>query len=392
MKEEASKMEFVVEKAPHLRRKDNAFWMFLDVLIALAPTLIFAILVYGWYAIRAWLLCVVPMVGAELIFVLIEAKKRKIPFKEAFDPINVLAPLISGEIMALMFTSQDTSPSGFIYFAIPLSALFGIIIGKLVFGGTGKNIFNPAAVGFVFFKICFGSSLSGGYHYNVFNLPFLSAYSDTAITGSTFLSSSGLLTDSSLYTAENILKFLIGDMAGGMGEACKITLIVGLAYLLIRRVADWRVVLSSFLTFVATGLIVGLIVSLNSSINAFYYMLLQLLSGSFLYGMVFMITDPVTMPVTMPGRVMYGVSLSLLVFIIRLFASLPEGVAYSVLICNALVALFEYFKWAKTEFTWKTWAVTGGIFLAGILAISLGLLWQYSDSANAEIALMGGGF
>jgi len=384
-------MEYVAQNAPHLRRKDNAFWMFLDVLIALAPTLIFSIIVYGFYAIRAWLLCVLPMVGAELIYVLILAKKRKQSFASLFDPINILTPAISGEIMALMLTAQDTNPTGFIYFALPISALFGIIIGKLVFGGTGRNIFNPAAIGFVFFKVCFGSSISGGYHYNVFNLPFLSTYSDRAITGATFLSNGGTLTDTSLYNANSILKFFLGDMAGGMGEACKITILVGLAYLLIRRVADWRVVLSSFLTFALGSLIVGLIAYAYSAINPLYFAILQLLSGGFLYGLAFMFTDPVTMPVTMPARIMYGVTISILVLIIRLFASLPEGVAYSILLANMLVAVFEYFKWSKTEFSWKTWAITGGIFVVGMLAICLGLLWSYSHPSS-EIVIIGGNF
>ena len=153
---------------------------YVDALIALCPVVIWSFLAYGVYAIRNVLLSVVTMILAEFVFVFI--KNRKVLFakdatkkslKEILSPLDFLAPAISGTIFGLMVPVRETDPAGMVYFYLIVSALFGIILGKLVFGGTGRNIFNPAATAFVFMLVCFQSKFSGAYHWNAWGLSFL---------------------------------------------------------------------------------------------------------------------------------------------------------------------------------------------------------------------------
>lgn len=375
-------------------RKQPLHWMLIDVIIALAPTTLLSYLVFGVYAIRNILIPVAVMVGAELIFVLIKNRKTlfskdektKKSFKEVLNLTDILSPIISGMIFGLMTQSCDTNPTWLIYFILIVSSLFGIVFGKLVFGGLGRNIFNPAAVSFVFMLICWGSKFTGAYHYNAWGLPFLPEVASFSASA-TPLSQSAMT--ASLYGWENIQALFFGNVTGGMGESCKITLLLGLAYLLIRKDADWRVVVSFALTFLAMSLIGGLFFwGHDSSINPLNYTLYQFLSGGVLFGMAFMMVDPVTMPLTSPSRVIYGMVLALFVVFIRTFASAPEGMAYAILMGNAVGCFIDYYKWSQTKFTWKVW-----VAIACIAVLGLGLFaWAmngYNYGTTAMVMLGG---
>ena len=156
-------MIIVKESAPHLRRKANVTRMMVDVLIALAPTLIFSFVVYWKQTLLFYLISVGIMLASEFVFVglknMMPKDGLKHSFKERFayaykgkyNQNNILTPAISAIIFTLIM------PAGAPLYAVAIGALVGIVLGKLVFGGLGSNIFNPAAVGFVFAKICFGS-------------------------------------------------------------------------------------------------------------------------------------------------------------------------------------------------------------------------------------------
>ena len=160
-------MQIIKESAPHLRRKDNMATMMLDVIIALLPTVIFSLVIFKLDALRNILLSIATMELCEFVFVLI---KNRIPYdgnkhtlkehfekqRKAYTINNFLVPLVSALIFAMIMPASS-NPGSIIYVALILGSAFGLIIGKLVFGGTGKNIFNPAAVGMVFAKLCFGS-------------------------------------------------------------------------------------------------------------------------------------------------------------------------------------------------------------------------------------------
>jgi len=160
-------MTIVKQTSPHIHRKDSLARMLIDVLVSLAPVSITALIVYGLAAFRNLMVSVATMSLCEFVFVLI---MNRIPYdgtkhtlKEQFlhgvkeyRLYHLLGSLVSGVIFALIMPAQ-TNPGYMIYIALILGAAFGMIIGKLVFGGLGQNIFNPAAVGMVFAKLCFGS-------------------------------------------------------------------------------------------------------------------------------------------------------------------------------------------------------------------------------------------
>ncbi len=360
--------------APKKVHKQSVEWMLFDVLIALAPTLIFSILAYGVYAIRNVLIPVVTMFISEMVFVLIKNRKAlfskdektKKSFFEVLNVVDIVSPIISGIIFGLMTQSRDTNPTWLIYFILIVSSLFGIIFGKLCFGGLGKNIFNPAAVSFIFMLICFNSKFTGVSHYNPFGLSFLGSASSTfGIETNATVLSAGF--NASNYTLENISSLFFGTFNGGIGESCKIPLLVGMAYLLIRRDADWKVVLSFLLTFLAMTLVAGLFM-MRKDINPIYYTLYQLLSGGVIFGMAYMIVEPVTMPLTAPARVMYGMIIAIIAVFIRTFASAPEGMAYAIVMGNAIGCFVDYYKWSKVKFDWKSW-----VAIASIAVVALGV-------------------
>jgi Na+-translocating ferredoxin:NAD+ oxidoreductase RnfD subunit len=283
-----SDITIVQQTSPHLRRKDTLAGMMIDVLIALSPVLIYILIecclmaasissnatldgAVAFQPIFEILLSVFVFCLTEFVFVLIKNRLpvdgNKHTFKEQFlhgvkawDVNNFLVPCISGILFALVLPAKTTSPSGYIYFIVVIGALFGSIVGKLVFGGTGHNIFNPAIVGFIFTKECFGS----------FYRSYLPNYAGEVTTGGTFLgnvsSSSSYLLSSSAYSNYSLLDLFLGTGVGSMGtlgETCKLAILIGLAYLLVRHTVDWRVVVSYLGTFIVLMLFAGIIVQAN---------------------------------------------------------------------------------------------------------------------------------
>ncbi len=373
-------MNFTVETSPHIRRKASVVTMLCDVLIALLPVVIWSC-GYGWSGIKNLLIPLVVMEAAELVFVLIKGKGSL----SAYRPSNALGAAVSALIFGLMMEPRSASMAGMEYFYLIIGSAFGIIVAKLLFGGFGQNIFNPAAAGFVFTKLCFGSSWNGAYATN----GWLSLFGlDSSLsTGASYLSSNPLINSSSY----SFLDLFLGNTPGAMGEVCKVAIIIGLVYLLVRRAADWRVVLSYGVTFAVLMLFAGIFQ--KSGDDAFAFTLNQILSGGMLFGLAFMITDPVTMPIDAPARVTYGMIAAVLAVFMRLFASNPEGVAYGILIANGVSAFLDHYKWAHSRYTWKDFLTYGVIAAVSILIICFATSSKTNaleEAAKASIVLKGG--
>ena len=367
-------MNFTVETSPHIRRKASVTTMLLDVIIALVPVIVWSC-GYGWTGIKNLLIPLLTMEAAELIFVLIKGKGSL----KDYRPSNALGAAVSALIFGLMMEPRSASMAGMEYFYLVVGSAFGIIVAKLLFGGFGQNVFNPAAAGFVFTRLCFASSWNGAYSVNGFTKLF--GLNASLSTGATYLSSNPLTTSCSY----SFLDLFLGNTPGAMGEVCKAAVLLGLVYLLIRRAADWRVVLSYGLSFAALMLLAGLFQ--KSGDSAFAFALNQILSGGMLFGLAFMITDPVTMPIDAPARVTYGMVAAILAVFMRLFASNPEGVAYGILIANGVSAFLDHYKWAHSRFTWKDYLTYGIIASFAILIVCLAVP---SKSAVSAIVLKGG--
>ncbi len=373
-------MNFTVETSPHIRRKASVVTMLVDVLIALLPLLIWSC-GYGWTGIKNILIPLITMETAELIFVLIKGKGSL----KSYRPSNALGAAVSALIFGLMMEPRSASMAGMEYFYLIAGSAFGIIIAKLLFGGFGQNIFNPAAVGFVFTKLCFGSSWNGAYVTNGWIKLF--GLDASLSTGATYLSSNPLISK----CPYSFLDLFLGNTAGAMGEVCKAAILLGLVYLLVRRAADWRVVLSYGLSFALLSLLAGAFQ--KSGDGAFAFALNQILSGGMLFGLTFMITDPVTMPIDAPSRVTYGMIAAILALFMRLFASNPEGVAYGILIANGVSAFLDHYKWVHSRYNWKDFLTYGIIASLAILILCFAVPSKTNellDAAKASIVLKGG--
>ena len=356
-------MTIIKESAPHIRSKASVTRMMVDVLIALAPTLIFAFVVYPLKMLAFYLLSLFIMIGSEFIYVglrnMMPNDGKKHSFKERFIYAykgkfrleNVLTAAITAVIYTLIM------PAGAPIYAFVIGALAGIIFGKLVFGGLGSNIFNPAAVGMLFAKICFGGSYPPKYVDTwYFAQPDVSA-GPSPLSGSADSSLVNFVNNMGEYSP---LDMVLGRIPGTLGEVYKITIIVGLIYLLIRRSADYRIVLSYLGTFTVLALVGGLsIYALDKNVNPFMFTLYNLLSGGVLFGAVFMLTDPVTSPINPPSRYLYGMVAAVSTIFIRFFAALPEGVGFSILIANMVACVLDHYEWSSSKYTWKKFLAMG---------------------------------
>ena len=370
-------MVIAKESAPHLRRKASVTRMMVDVLIALAPTLIFSFVIYPLKTLTFYLISVAIMEAAEFVYVglrnMMPADGQKHSFKERFiyaykgkyNQNNALTAAISAIIFTLIM------PAGAPIYAIIIGALVGIVLGKLVFGGLGSNIFNPAAVGMLFAKVCFGSQ------YTKFVAPTYIPYytvsdvviAPTVLTNTADSGLNGLITN---MNNANLLDMFFGRMYGTLGEVYAITILIGAAYLLIRRSADFRVMLPYLGTFALLSLIAGVgFFAVDGQTNPFIFMLFSLLSGGVLFGGVFMLTDPVTSPINSPSRIIYAMVAAVSTIFIRLFAALPEGVGFSILIANMIAVVLDHYEWSSPRYTWKKFLAMGLLIIIPALTIFL---------------------
>ena len=383
-------MAIIKESAPHLRRKASVTRMMVDVLIALAPTLIFSFIVFPIHTLVFYLISVFTMVGAEFVYVglrgIMPYDGKKHSFKERFayaykgkfNQNNILTAAISAIIFTLIM------PAGAPIYAVIIGALAGIVFGKLVFGGLGSNIFNPAAVGMLFAKLCFGSQyLPVGFKTDPLPFGYIQPttwfYSANTVTnaagdviaGPTALGeiNGGFFNHLSNYS---LVDMIIGKMPGTLGEVYAITIIIGAIYLLIRQSADFRIMLSFFGTFILLTLFAGLSVYWSGeNIDLVRFVDYSLLSGGVLFGGVFMLTDPVTSPINSPSRWMYGIIAAVFTVFIRLFAALPEGMGFSILIANMIAVALDHYEWSSSRYTWKKLLAMGLLVVIPMVVIFL---------------------
>ena len=373
-------MTIVKENAPHLRRKASVTRMMTDVLIALVPTLIFSFVIYPLTTLAFYLTSVFIMVGAEFVFVglknMMPADGLKHSFKERFayaykgkfNQNNVLTAAISAIIFTLIM------PAGAPIYAVIVGAFAGIVFGKLVFGGLGSNIFNPAATGMLFAKLCFG----GQYKDFVptwldgwFNLP--DAFAGPTPLGGSQGAIYNVVNNMHLYGLKDLI---FGRVPGTLGEVYAITILIGAVYLLIRRSADFRVMLPYLGTFALLSLIAGLsIYAVDGATNPIRFTIYYGLTGGVLFGGVFMLTDPVTSPINSPSRIIYAMVAAVSTIFIRLFAALPEGVGFSILIANMIAVVLDHYEWSSSRYTWKKFLTMGLLFVIPALVIFIVIIF-----------------
>jgi electron transport complex protein RnfD len=216
-----------------------------------------------------------------------------------------------------------------------LAGFFGIAFGKLMFGGLGYNVFNPALLGRAFIQAAFPVAITtwpapSGHWWSLrgdnFAWPFMHPRTIDAITAATPL---GLMKFEGKDTP--VINLLLGSTGGSLGETAALVILLGGAYLAIRGFLNWRLPVGMLVTVAALS-------AMLHAVNPARYPspLFELLSGGLMLGAVFMATDPVTSPMTNTGRWIFAVGAGALVLIIRIWGGLPEGVMYAILLMNTL--------------------------------------------------------
>ena len=315
----------LVAPSPHVHSGDSIQKNMYGVVFAMLPALIFSFVYFGMGAIIVTLTAVASCYLFE--FLITKYLLKRVP------TLNDGSALITGILLAF------NVPSNLSIWIILIGALVAIGIGKLTFGGLGNNVFNPALVGRVFLLISFPVQMTSWPK----PLGFSTAYFD-AETGATPLAiiKEGLKKGEPLSQlmpdVPSNMDLLMGNMGGSMGEIAGIALIVGLLYMLIKKIISWHIPVSILGTVAIFSGILHL-----ASPEAYAGPLFHILTGGLLLGAIFMATDYVTSPMSNKGMIIYGVGIGLLTVVIRVFGAYPEGVSFAILIMNAFVPLINVY-------------------------------------------------
>lgn len=288
-----------------------------DVIIALLPALVVSIRVFGWGAL---LVTAVSVVSCVLFEFLIQKFIVRGPLT-----VNNLSAAVTGMLLAFNL------PVNIPLWIVVIGALFAIGVVKMPFGGIGKNLFNPAIAGRVFLLIAYPVQMTS------FPSPTIEGYVD-AYSGATPLAAAKAgAVDFSNYDVPGMLA---GAIPGSFGEIATLALLLGGAYLLIRRVITWHIPVAVLGTMAVFAVIVSLC-RCEGYAMLYQYPLFHLLAGGAVLGAVYMATDYTTSPMTHAGMLIYGVGIGAITMLIRLWGQYPEGMSFAILIMNSVVPLIN---------------------------------------------------
>jgi len=306
--------------SPHIRDPlDNKRFM-VTVIVALLPCLLAGVYFFGLRVLTLVLVSYVVGGAAEVVFAIV----RKDEIKEGF--------LVTGLIFPLML--PPTVP----LWMAAVGILFGVVVGKELFGGTGRNLFNPALVGRCFLAIGYPDAMTTNTAFWV--------KPGTGITGRLFQyvdgSNVSAVTQATplvgakegVYTP--LADLLFGNVAGSVGETSALMIVAAGVFLLLTRVANWRTVASTVLSFAILAALMHW-----ASPESFGPVVWHLLAGSLLFGAFFVATDPVTSPVSNPAKWAYGIVIGVSTILIRNLTSFSEGVMYAILLGNIFAPVFD---------------------------------------------------
>ena len=307
-----------ISSSPHVRDKSSTRSIMWDVIFALIPTSIFGIYNFGIRAAVLIAVCIATCLLSEYIW----QKCMKLPLT-----VNDGSAVLTGLLLALNLT-----PTFPIWMAI-LGSIFAIIIVKQLFGGLGQNFMNPALGARCFLMVSFAGQMTSFAHDGITGATPLAIIK----AGSRSDSIQKILAsgDGKTQEATSLLKMFIGSTGGTIGETCAIALLIGAAYLLIRKIISWRIPVCYIAVFAIFILLFG---GRGFDLT---YLAAELCGGGLLLGAFFMATDYVTSPITPNGKIVFGVILGLLTFIFRMFGGSAEGVSYAIIFSNLLVPLIE---------------------------------------------------
>ena len=306
--------ELTISSSPHVHSPVTTQTIMRDVLIGLVPAMIAGVAFFGFRALTVTLVSMAACVFFEWAY----SKVMKMHNK-TYD----LSACVTGALLA--FVCPVTIP----YWTIILGAFFAIIIVKMLFGGLGKNIVNPALAGRAFmfsWPVLMSTWVKVGFE-NAAS-PFRAV---DVVTAATPLANmhQGMMCE------ESILQLFLGNVGGCIGETSALALLIGFGYLLLRKVITARIPLAYIGT---VAILTFLFPQGNPRIT---WMLAQIFGGGLMLGAIFMATDYVTSPLTKWGQIIYGIGCGLLTVLIRYFGGYNEGVSYAILCMNLTVVLLD---------------------------------------------------
>ena len=292
-------MKYTTACSPHIRGNFSTRRIMLDVVIALLPALFVGAWVLGARSLLVALICMASAVAAEWAYGFVLRKRNTV---------------IDGSAMVTGLFLAMTLPHTVPYWQAVLGAVFAIVFVKLLCGGLGQNIFNPALTARAFLLLLFPVAIT---HYEAVD----------GISGATALHQMVMPS----LPKESLLDMFLGNCSGSIGEISALALILGGVYLLIRKVISWRIPVA----YLGTVAVLTLVFARTGS--SVEWMAYQLLSGGLMLGAIFMATDYATSPVTGWGQLIFGVGCGVLTVLFRYNGLFPEGVTYAILIMNSLV-------------------------------------------------------
>jgi electron transport complex protein RnfD len=319
-----------VSPAPHISGRFSTRSVMVDVIIGLAPAMAAAGYYFRMHAPILIAACVISCVATEWLCNLIRKKPNS---------LDDFSAVVTGLILALSL------PPGLPVWTAVIGGIFSIAIGKMVFGGLGANIFNPAMVGRTFLTVSFGVLMTSWTVPATIN-PSMPAVAQENVlnerTQATPLAWSKLAIKNKLgadiYSEKQFKSTFTGNVGGSLGETSVIALLLGGIYLLVRRTINFHIPLAVLsAAFVFAG--IAYLVDSYTYVQPFYH----LTSGGLLLCAFFIATDPVTAPLTRRGMWVFGIGVGTLTMLIRIVGEYPEGVMFSVLLMNAVTPLIDRF-------------------------------------------------
>lgn len=300
-------MNLTVSSAPHIRSGDTTRRTMLDVLIALIPALIAAVILFGLRALVLTVISAAVCVVVELLYCLVTRRK---------STVGDLSAVVTGVLLA--FSLPASCP----YWVVAVGDAFAIIVVKGFIGGLGQNVFNPA--------------LGGRALIMLFGPATITRYGTEAVDAFNFGAVDIVSSSTPLQTMArpalpeaSLLDMFLGKIGGCIGEVCTLALLIGLVYLLVRRVISWRIPVA----YIGTMAVLTLV--FYKTDNALTWMLYSIMGGGAMLGAIFMATDYVTSPTLPSAQLVYGIGCGALTVLFRYFGLFPEGVTYAILIMNA---------------------------------------------------------
>lgn len=312
-----------VSPSPHIHGDDSIPRLMYDVVIALVPAMILSVYFFGYTVLIVGSVSVLSCLLTEYAiqkYIL----KTKVTIKDG-------SAAVTGVLLAFNLT-----PDLPVYMVI-IGAIVSIGIGKMTFGGLGNNPFNPALVGRVFLLMSFPAAMTS----TPVPMGFNTSYTD-AITAPTPLTvlKEGLRNDRPVSQIMNDIpsyeNLFFGNMGGAIGEIAGAALILGLLYMLIRKVITWHIPITTLATIFG---LTGILWLINPESNA--DPLFHLLTGGVLLGAIYMATDYVTSPMSKKGMLIYSIGIGVITVVIRVWGAYPEGISFAILIMNAFVPIIN---------------------------------------------------